>query len=172
MSDIVRESVVVTPISSERMDVTGAVHRYNFGWIKIHRVVGGDPGDGEVIESTSTGISGMSRVFDENVTEEILPPSLETPDVTGSVSATGISVSTFYKIGIKKRAIVRTRAAAPAELIILGALPFSIMEDKLYADAIGNGSEAPTPEGGPESADGGVTITAANGVITTTKIKG
>ncbi len=171
MSVIIRESVSLDPISSERMDTTGAIHRYNFGWIKLHRVVGGAPGGGEIIESSITGISGVNTMFEETASQELLPPSLETPDVQGAVVVSGVGVTSFYKNGIKKRTMVRSRAIGSSEILLLGQSSFSIVEDKIYADAFGPGLQL-TPGSDVQAAEGGVTITAANGIVTQTKIKG
>lgn len=169
----IRESITLDPISTERLDTMGNIHRYNFGWVKTQKIVGdGDP-SGEVVDSSVTGISGMSTIFSETTAQEILPPSLETPDVSPNTSMySSIKINSFFKYGIKMRAMVRARAVGMSELVIVGMQPYAINETKEYADAIGveSGYEPPEPEN--EAAEGGMTITIANGVNTKTLIKG
>jgi hypothetical protein len=172
MGAIIRESVTVDPISSERIDTTGAIHRYNFGWVKIHRMVGGTPPAGTVVESSVTGISGMDNIFSEVTTQEIFPPSLETPDAYTVSDPEGVKVTSFFKNGIKKRTMIRTRPIGVSEILVLGQAEFSIVENKVYAGSFGPGAIMAPAGSGVQAAEGGVTITAANGIVTETKIKG
>ena len=173
MSVNIRESVTVDPISTERLDIAGNIHRYNFGWVKTTRIVGGLIGDGEIVETSNTSIAGVTHQFLENVTQEILPPSLETPDVTANtIMVAPKTVASFQKVGIKKRAMVRARAVGNSELIIIGSQQFGIAEEKEYAQAVGSPSSAAVPDPAVAAGEGGMTISVANGVLTKTRIKG
>ena len=180
MSSTIRESITLDPISSERIDTTGAIHRYNFGWVKTQKIVADGFGDGTddgsgnatVVDQCTTGLSGVGKAFKETTTQEILPPKLETPDVDPDTTMSdGIKMGTFFKFGIKMRTLVRTRAIGKPEVIVMGQQGYSIYESKNYADAIGSNSSK-TFKDTIEAAEGGITITVANGVKTTTKIKG
>ena len=124
---IIRESITLDPISSERMDVMGNIHRYNFGWVKTSKIVGGPdtktkPGV-MVVDQSTTGISGDKNVFDDKTTQEVLSPSLDTPEVKHStVMDKGITLHTFYRFGIKHRTMVRTRAVGKSKILQLGEL--------------------------------------------------
>ncbi len=173
MSYTVRESITVDPITAERMDVMGSIHRYNFGWVKTHRIVGAGAGEGQLIETSVTGISGMAQTFVETVYQEILPPSLETPDVAANtVMSQPVKVGSYFKYGMKMRTMIRAKAVGTSEIIVMGSQGFSIDEEKEYADAVGAGGGTPGNNNGPEAAEGGITISVANGVLTKTTIKG
>jgi len=174
MSLIIRESINVDPITTERLDTMGNIHRYNFGWLKTHTIVGDSPEpDGVTLNSAQTGISGMERTFTEVTAQSILPPSLETPEVTASTSMNdGISVGSFYKSGVKFRAMIRSRAIGTSEIIVMGQQTYGIQERKHYADAMGRTDDSSMPNPETETAEGGVTISIANGIKTTTEIKG
>ena len=171
--DAIRESITLDPISAERLDTMGNIHRYNFGWVKTQKIVGGGDPSGEVVDTSTTGISGMSKVFAETTAQEILPPSLETPNISPNTEmAASIRISSFFKHGIKMRSMVRARAIGMSEIIIMGSQAYSINETKEYADALGRDSIYEPPSPGREAAEGGMTITIANGVSTETLIKG
>ena len=184
---MIREFITVDPISAERMDLAGSIHRYNFGWIKTVRsvTVAGkekpqepgepdDPGDDKKLttETSDTQISGFSKKLSETVVQEVLPPSLTVPEVIPSTTMhDGYELTTYARKGTKKRLITRVRPFGTSKLIPLGDFPFAVIEDKEYADAI---SGAETPVVAPDSsiADGGVTVSIANGIKTYTTIKG
>ena len=169
---------MVDPIASEELDINGNIHRYNFGWMVTRTMVSLDSGvgvPGTVTESTTTGISGNVNEFYEVVTQEILPPSLDAPDniSTNTDMEDPVSVGTYYRHGRKKRVYTRSRVFGTSEIVPMGESPFSISEHKIYANAIGAGSPAPTHSGGETAhADGGAQYTIANGVKTVTDIKG
>lgn len=170
---IIRESITVDPISAERLDTQGNVHRYNFGWIKTIRQVGGSTPSGTLVEQSETALAGVHIIYEEFTTQSVLPPSLETPDVASSVAMTeSRKVGSFQKVGQKYRAMVRARAIGSAEILVLGMQQFSVQETKEYANAIGNPSEASLPAPDVSAAEGGLTITSANGIQTVTTIKG
>ena len=169
----IRESITLDPITTERLDTMGNIHRYNFGWVKTHKIVGDGSPVGQVVDSSTTGISGMAMAFSENTAQEILPPALETPDVAPTTQmASSIVMGSFFKVGIKMRSMVRARAIGTSEILIMGQQAYAINETKEYADAIGNPAAPASPASGVEAAEGGVTITIANGVNTKTLIKG
>ena len=169
---------MIDPISSEELDINGNIHRYNFGWMVTRTIVSLDSGvniPGEITEETTTGISGNEKVFYEKVTQEILPPSLDLPEniVTNTEMQNSISVGTYFRHGRKKRMYTKARVFGTSEIVTMGESPFSISEQKEYADAIGPGSPAPEHVGGETlHADGGAQYTIANGVKTVTDIKG
>ena len=173
LSDTIeRENISLTPISTERIDTTGAIHRYNFGWVKTHKIIGEEIPQGVIIDQSTTGLSGVDRVFSESTTQEILPPGFETPDVeTKAEMQPGVETGTFFKFGIKKLSFIRTRAIGESEVKILGQQGYKINETKYYADAVGEG-ELTSFGDDIEAVDNGITITAANGTKTTTTIKG
>jgi hypothetical protein len=171
----IRESITLDPISSDRMDTAGKIHRYNFGWIKTHKIVGGPQPGGVLVESAKTGISGMEQVYDEYTAQSILPASLEVPTVSSNteMASPRVSLNTFFRRGTKYRTLVRSKAIGVSTIITLGSQNFAIEEKKVYADAVGSGGgDAPPDDPTPQAADGGITITVANGVETTTTIKG
>lgn len=169
----IRESVTVEPITSEELDIAGNIHRYNFGWMVTRSIVGGGGGggDGIVVEHTTTGISGIGSPFQEIVTQQILPPSLTTPMVGAETEmSSGIVVGSYYKTGTKRRMYTKAKVFGTSELIVMGENQFSVIENKVYADAAGGGNQIDPSGGG--GADGGVTISVANGVQTITHIRG
>ena len=120
-------------------------------------------------------ISGNEKVLHEKVTQEILPPSLDLPEgiVTNTQMEDSVSVGTYFRYGRKKRMYTRARVFGTSEIVTMGESPFSISEQKEYANAIGSGSPAPEHIGGETlHADGGAQYTVANGVKTITDIKG
>ena len=168
---VLRESVVVDPISAEELDIAGYIHRYNFGWMVTRTIVGGGASGGTLIESSSTGVAGTAGSFEESVTQQILPPSIDLPAVGISTGMSGGAlVGTYYKIGTKARTYTKSRVFGTSELVVMGVSGFAITENKLYADAAGGGSSVSA--GGGAFADGGAQYTAANGVLTMTDIKG
>ena len=175
----IRETAMIDPISSEELDIDGNIHRYNFGWMVTRTIVGLEDDaspSGTITESTTTGISGNTNTFHEVVTQEILPPSLDLPEgvATTTEMQASITVGTYYRYGTKKRVYTKAKVFGTSEIVVMGESPFSISEEKEYADAIGPGSPAPAHGGGGEvvHADGGAQYTIANGVKTKTDIKG
>ena len=176
--NMVRETVMIDPISSEELDINGNIHRYNFGWMVTRTAVSLSADmslPGVITEETTTGISGNNKVFHEKVSQEIYPPSLDLPSdvsvMTGMDSS--ITVGTYYRFGRKKRLYTKSRVFGTSEIVPMGESPFSVSEQKEYANAIGPGSPAPSHSGGETShADGGAQYTVANGVKTMTDIKG
>lgn len=174
----VRETIMVDPISSEELDIEGNIHRYNFGWMVTRTMVSLKSEieiPGTVTEETTTGISGSEQVFYEKVSQEILPPSLDLPtDIeTSTEMESSISVGTYFRYGRKKRVYTKALVFGTSELIAMGESPFSMSEQKEYADAMGPGSPTPEHKGGETMhADGGAQYTVANGVKTMTDIKG
>ena len=169
---------MIDPISSEELDINGNIHRYNFGWMVTRTGVSLDSGiqlPGVITEETTTGISGNNRVFYEKVSQEILPPSLDLPESVSTTTSmeSSITVGTYYRFGRKKRLYTKASVFGISEIVPMGESPFSISEQKEYANAIGPGSPAPSHSGGETShADGGAQYTIANGVKTMTDIKG
>jgi len=156
-------------------------------------VVGGeDDPDGEIVSSTTTGISGVDTVFKERESQSILPPSLETPDTEQMAEIqNGLTFDTFYRKGTKKRSTIRTKAIGNSDILVLGEQQFSIEEKKTYADSVGNenddsststdsdnntddnsDSNSASDSTDIQAAEGNYTITIANGVATKTKTKG
>ena len=173
LSDAIeRENISLTPIYTERIDTTGAIHRYNFGWVKTHKIIGDMPPDGTIIDQSITGLSGVARLFKEITAQEILPPSLDTPQVETKTKMEGdFETGTFFKFGTKQNSMIRTRAIGKSEVIIFGQQGYKINEKKHYANAIGQGTVESFGDD-IEAVDNGITITAANGTKTTTTIKG
>ncbi len=178
MSNIVREAITVDPIASEELDINGNIHRYNFGWMVTRTIVaveGASPISGTVTERTTTGISGNNKIFNEIVSQEILPPSLDLPEdiAVETEMVDAVSVGTYYRYGRKSRTYTKSRVFGTSEIVVMGETPFAILEVKEYADAMGPGAPAPTVGGdSPAHADGGAQYTIANGVKTITDIKG
>lgn len=188
MGDIIRESATMDPISVERVDMDQNIHRFNFGWM-VRRVVvsiGDTEVDGIQTENSLTQISGTSHVYNEQVTEEILPAKLEIPEggdgefITTTIDDP-LTLKTYTKNGNKIRTAVRSHIFGGSEIIALGSSQFNIVEKKSYADAIGDGDKdeqkglEPDENDVPdtkETADGGGQVTAANGVLTVTKVQG
>ena len=175
MSKMVREMINLDPLAGERMDNSGAVHRYNFGWVKTHRLVGLDmeSQDGVKVEDTITSVSGYSVALDEQVWQDILPPSLELPEVEASTGMSdGYELATYTRIGEKTRVYTKVKPFGGSEIVEMGKIPFSVVENKEYADAIkGDGNPLDvSPE--VAAADSGTTIVIADGVKTETKVRG
>jgi len=171
---VIRKNQTVTPLTTERLDVIGCIHRYNFGWLNTVSTVGdgggGGGGGGTVVETATVGLAGMNGSFSEVTTQEILPPSFNTP----GVGAPGGGVSSFCKTGSKTRAVIRTRGYGGTTMVVLGTVPYSQTENKIYAGAkgAGGGGGGGCGGGGGGGADGGITVVSANGVTTVTTIKG
>jgi hypothetical protein len=81
-------------------------------------------------------------------------------------------VPTYSRIGTKTRILTKVKPMGTTELVQTGTIPFSVIENKEYADAIGDGgSELEGPED-VAAGDSAMTISVANGIKTSTKIKG
>ena len=171
---VIRESVTIDPISTEELDIEGNIHRYNFGWMVTRTIVGGSNEGGIVVESSSTGIAGNASVFEESVTQTILPPSITLPEGVGTVTSMdgGVELGTYYKFGTKKRTYTKSRVFGTSELVVMGESAYSITENKIYANSSGGGVTISPGAGGGAHADGGAQYVAANGVMTITDIKG
>ena len=172
---IIREVANLTPISSERVDTNGNIHRYNFGWNLQRTLVhtGEEKISGTVVDKSTVLIQGYDQEMIEESSIELLPPSLQTPDVKISTTQeSAVKVGSYYKEGVKKRVYTRIAVSGKNKIIEYATTPYSLTESKEYADAIGKGDgfSPPTPE--REAAEGGAIISAANGVITKTIIKG
>jgi len=170
---IIRENITVTPVTTERIDTVGAIHRYIFGWTVQHTITSFDSTmpDGIIVDSSSVLVQGYDRQMNEVTGISILPPSLEVPDVSANTGISGVKVVSFVKEGEKARVYTRIRVSGDNELIEYGLSPYSVYETKSYADAMGDGqSDGGGAEG--EGAEGGIIVTAANGVLTETKMKG
>ena len=162
---------MLDPISYEELDINGYIHRYNFGWLLSETIVGGSPSGGLVVENTTTMIAGTAGAFNETLSQSILPPSIDMPAINGISMNSGIVVGSYSRVGSKKRTYTRNRVFGTSELIVMGESQFAVGENKIYADAIGGGGTE-VSVGGGVLADGGAQITAANGVMTITEIKG
>lgn len=175
---VIRRNKTITPISAERIDVAGNIHRYNFGWLSTDTTVGGGTsqgggGGGVVVESATVKVTGTDVEYNEKTVQEVLPPSFSAPSPDASMG--GLTLNTFCKTGTKVRSIVRARAAGESTIVALGSTAYSLKESKTYAGAKGGGGEQSSCEGeggGAEYADGGSTVIFANGVQTVTEIKG
>ena len=85
----------------------------------------------------------------------------------------GVKFNTFYRFGIKYRTMVRTRAVGKSKILQLGKQPYSVVEKKEYADAMGSSKDdLSLPAIAYQAAEGGINISIANGVKTVTTIKG
>ena len=179
---IVRETATVDPMSSEELDIEGNIHRYNFGWMVTRTIVSLDDGtsiEGDIVEETITGISGNDKIFYEKVSQEILPPGINTP--TGVELNTDMedsaSFETYFRFGRKKRVYTKAQIFGTSKIVTMGESQFSINESKEYANVIAT-SETPSVPSAPANdenvthADGGARYTIANGVKTMTDIKG
>jgi len=170
---IIRENITVTPITSERVDTTGAIHRYVFGWTVQHTITSfdGTAPDGTLVDSSAVMVQGYERPMSEMTSIKILPPTLEVPDVEANTDINGVEVASFVKEGEKTRVYTRVRVNGNNEVVEYAAAPYGVYETKEFADAMGNdwtfGERDPT-----SAAEGGVIVTAANGVLTKTKMKG
>lgn len=171
-----REQITLDPISSERMDCAGNIHRYNFGWLETKTIVGEKalPPSGAntaLIETSTTRIAGQSISFEESVVQIMHPASLKKPKISSNISMTNsIDITTYTKVGTKYRTMIRSRASGKSELIGLGSNDFALIETKSYAGAIGTGAVVnPAVE---EYSDSGASIVVANGVKTETQLKG
>ncbi len=169
---------MVDPISAEELDIDGNIHRYNFGWMVTRTIVSiGGMADipGVITETTETGISGNDKVFYEKVTQEILPPALDAPTDIGmtTVMQQSGSIGTYYRTGRKKRQYTKAKVFGTSEIISMGETPFAVLEQKEYADVSAGTLSVYLPDIGESNhADGGAQYTIANGVKTTTEIKG
>jgi hypothetical protein len=173
---MIREFITVDPISSERMDNSGAIHRYNFGWIKTQRLIAIDPqeGEGVAVEKSLTAVSGYDSPLNEVVYQEVLPPSLQVPQEikTRTHMENSIRVPTYSRIGVKTRLLTRVMPMGGTELVETGKVAFSVVENKEYADAIGESAPELKIIEEVAAGDSAMTISVANGIKTSTKIKG
>lgn len=171
---IIRESLDITPIITERVDMELQIHRYNFGWVQRHTVVGDGPVTGEITEASSTMMTGVGRAFAEMTGQTLLPPSLEVPEATGFTGTIGIEIGTYSKIGSRGRVSIRTHILGEPSMNVMGFVDFSVIENKTYNSMVGSPNAIPVDPPAPPipNGGGGIRLDAAGGVQTKTIITG